>query len=72
MENYLNKLHAIKCFVFDVDGVLTDGDVGPDYRIADIATFADEHRLHDDGVFKMQIGYILAAELFQQSGIAFE
>ena len=27
MENYLNKLHAIKCFVFDVDGVLTDGKV---------------------------------------------
>jgi 3-deoxy-D-manno-octulosonate 8-phosphate phosphatase (KDO 8-P phosphatase) len=27
MENYLNKLHHIKCFIFDVDGVLTDGKV---------------------------------------------
>lgn len=25
MENYLNKLHYIRCFIFDVDGVLTDG-----------------------------------------------
>jgi 3-deoxy-D-manno-octulosonate 8-phosphate phosphatase (KDO 8-P phosphatase) len=27
MENYLNKLHHIRCFIFDVDGVLTDGKV---------------------------------------------
>ena len=27
MANYLAKLHDIKCFVFDVDGVLTDGTV---------------------------------------------
>ncbi len=27
MANYLAKLHDIKCFVFDVDGVLTDGMV---------------------------------------------
>jgi len=27
MANYLSKLHDIKCFVFDVDGVLTDGTV---------------------------------------------
>lgn len=27
MEIYLNKLHDIQCFVFDVDGVLTDGTV---------------------------------------------
>jgi len=27
MENYLSKLNKIKCFVFDVDGVLTDGKV---------------------------------------------
>lgn len=27
MANYLAKLHQIKCFVFDVDGVLTDGMV---------------------------------------------
>jgi 3-deoxy-D-manno-octulosonate 8-phosphate phosphatase (KDO 8-P phosphatase) len=25
MANYLSKLHTIRCFVFDVDGVLTDG-----------------------------------------------
>lgn len=25
MSNYLKKLHDIKCFIFDVDGVLTDG-----------------------------------------------
>lgn len=25
--NYLKQLHPIKCFVFDVDGVLTDGKV---------------------------------------------
>ena len=27
MANYLSKLHEIKCFVFDVDGVLTDGNI---------------------------------------------
>lgn len=27
MKNYLEKLQHIKCFVFDVDGVLTDGKV---------------------------------------------
>jgi 3-deoxy-D-manno-octulosonate 8-phosphate phosphatase (KDO 8-P phosphatase) len=27
MSNYLAKLHDIKCFIFDVDGVLTDGKV---------------------------------------------
>jgi 3-deoxy-D-manno-octulosonate 8-phosphate phosphatase (KDO 8-P phosphatase) len=27
MANYLATLHDIKCFVFDVDGVLTDGTV---------------------------------------------
>jgi 3-deoxy-D-manno-octulosonate 8-phosphate phosphatase (KDO 8-P phosphatase) len=27
MENYLSKLHQVRCFVFDVDGVLTDGKV---------------------------------------------
>jgi 3-deoxy-D-manno-octulosonate 8-phosphate phosphatase (KDO 8-P phosphatase) len=27
MEPYLSKLHHIKCFVFDVDGVLTDGKI---------------------------------------------
>jgi 3-deoxy-D-manno-octulosonate 8-phosphate phosphatase (KDO 8-P phosphatase) len=27
MANYLSQLHHIKCFVFDVDGVLTDGMV---------------------------------------------
>jgi 3-deoxy-D-manno-octulosonate 8-phosphate phosphatase (KDO 8-P phosphatase) len=27
MSNYLKKLHDIKCFIFDVDGVLTDGKV---------------------------------------------
>lgn len=27
MSNYLTKLHDIKCFIFDVDGVLTDGKV---------------------------------------------
>lgn len=27
MESYLSKLNQIKCFVFDVDGVLTDGKV---------------------------------------------
>jgi 3-deoxy-D-manno-octulosonate 8-phosphate phosphatase (KDO 8-P phosphatase) len=27
MANYLNKLQHIRCFVFDVDGVLTDGKV---------------------------------------------
>lgn len=26
-QNYLDKLSSIKCFVFDVDGVLTDGKV---------------------------------------------
>lgn len=25
MANYLSQLHHVKCFVFDVDGVLTDG-----------------------------------------------
>ncbi|MFA6261802.1 MAG: HAD-IIIA family hydrolase [Bacteroidia bacterium] len=27
MENYLSHLHLIRCFIFDVDGVLTDGKV---------------------------------------------
>ena len=27
MKNYLEKLHHIRCFIFDVDGVLTDGKV---------------------------------------------
>jgi 3-deoxy-D-manno-octulosonate 8-phosphate phosphatase (KDO 8-P phosphatase) len=27
MANYLDKLKEIKCFVFDVDGVLTDGKI---------------------------------------------
>ena len=27
MENYLSKLRSVKCFVFDVDGVLTDGKI---------------------------------------------